>query len=83
MELFNGIKSYTQIVGPLKDCIIIYENKADQQVREFVVKPDSRTVTPLIDAAKDIMWAVSRHREVSCNIGGKDLCPQCRRYEAD
>jgi hypothetical protein len=63
---------------PLERAVVIYEHKADQQVREFpIVRNDSFT-DPLFDAALDIAWAMDRGREVKCPFGG---CSKCKSYE--
>lgn len=46
-----------------EDIIFLYENKANQQVKEFRVKLDEELVQPLIDLASKIKYAVE-HDEV-------------------
>lgn len=64
--------------GKISRGIIVYENKADQRIREFVVEYDPRWTDHLWDMALDIEWQISRDREVKCPYGG---CPDCRKYE--
>jgi len=42
--------------------VFIYENKANQQTKEFVIRYPAELVDPLIDTAKDIKWAVENGR---------------------
>jgi hypothetical protein len=65
-------------LGPITRGVIIYEHKADQQIREFVVEYDPRWTDHIWDMAKDIEWQISMGREVKCPYGG---CPGCREYE--
>ena len=58
--------------------IMIYEYKADQQVREFVVTYNPHWTDELFDIAEDIEWAVDHDREIKCPYGG---CFQCKIYE--
>lgn len=71
-------KQYESEVGVIQRGIVVYENKADQQVREFVVEYDPRWTDHLWDMAYDIEWQISKGREVRCPHGG---CAQCREYE--
>lgn len=44
--------------------VFIYENKANQQVKEFRIKYQDDLIEPLLDSAKDVMWAVENGREL-------------------
>jgi hypothetical protein len=65
-------------VGPINRGVVIYEQKADQQVREFVIEYDPRWTDHLFEAADDIRWSIDKDREVKCPFGG---CSQCEAYE--
>jgi hypothetical protein len=69
---------YVSIVGPIDRGLVIYEHKADQQIREFVVRQNDRWTDPLFETASDILWAMDHSREVKCPYGG---CQSCREYE--
>ena len=63
--------------------LVIYENKADQQVREFVVDYDPDSVKEAFSKAADIVWAINNGRELDCsNNPLDDECEQCRGWEA-
>lgn len=63
---------------PIERAVVLYEYKADQQVREFVVTHNNHWTDHMFDTAADIAWAVDNDREVKCPYGG---CPDCRIYE--
>jgi hypothetical protein len=44
--------------------VFIYENKANQQVKEFTVPFDEELADELIDTAKDIKWAVEHNTDL-------------------
>jgi hypothetical protein len=49
---------------PFNKMIFIYENKANQMTKEFVMPFSERAVEPLIDTAKDIKYAVDHDKEL-------------------
>jgi CRISPR/Cas system-associated exonuclease Cas4 (RecB family) len=65
---------------PVKRGLGLYENKADQQIKEFAVEYDERSTEDLFAMAADISWSIDKGRDVLCNqkVGG---CAQCSRYE--
>lgn len=68
---------------PVNKGLVLYENKADQQVREFVVDYDPDVTKNLFDIAEDIVWAFKNGRELACSnapIVGE--CNECRGWEA-
>jgi hypothetical protein len=71
-------EQYESEVGPIRRGVIVYENKADQKVREFVIEYDPRWTDHLWDTVSDIEWSLLKDREVKCPYGG---CSQCREYE--
>lgn len=46
---------------PFTKMIFIYENKANQQTKEFTIKYPEDLVDPIIDTMKDIKWAVEKN----------------------
>lgn len=65
---------------PYNRMVFIYENKANQQVKEFVVPFDSDLADELIDTAKDIKWAVETNTDLPRPAGftkDKKPCKEC------
>lgn len=69
-----------EAVGKVTRGVVVYEYKADQQVREFVIEYDPRWTDDLFEIADDITWAISVGREVKCPYGG---CAACKAYEEE
>jgi hypothetical protein len=67
-------------LDPVTRAVIIYEHKADQQVREFVVTYDPKWTDDLFETAEDIVWAIGKGREVACPNGS---CKRCKAYEGE
>ena len=72
------VEQYRAEIGRVSRGVIIYESKADQQSREFVVTRDDQWTDPIIEAVMDILFAIGRGRDVPCNHGG---CARCAAYE--
>lgn len=70
-------ENYFDVLGPINRGLVIYEHKADQQVREFVVERSDRWTERLFEAAADITWAVEKGRSVPCQRGG---CKKCQAF---
>lgn len=65
----------------LDEIVFIYENKADQDYREFAIKRDYEIVRHIFDGAKKVVEAVERDEAPKCsnNLGG--TCKHCMAYE--
>jgi CRISPR/Cas system-associated exonuclease Cas4 (RecB family) len=65
---------------PYTRMVFIYENKGNQQVKEFVVPFDEELAEELIDVAKDVKWAVEEERDLprpSWAQRDKKPCKEC------
>lgn len=65
---------------PYKRMLFIYENKANQQVKEFSVGLDEDLADELIDTAKDIKWAVENDTDLPRPVDyerDKKPCKEC------
>lgn len=69
--------SIAHLLGlPYTKMIFIYENKANQSTKEFVIDYSDDLVADLIDAAKDVKWAVETGRDLPRIDGAtKDSSP--------
>lgn len=66
-----------------QEAIFIYENKATQEPKEFVVQKSDFGVTPILEAAAFIVDSVDKHEPPTCNINPTEGCYQCKGYEND
>lgn len=67
----------TSHVGPISRGLVLYEHKADQQIREFPITYSPRWTDALFEAAADIAWAIDNDRNIGCLHRG---CSQCELY---
>lgn len=65
-----------------QEAVIIYENKATQDVKEFVVAKSDFGITHLFEAAEMIVNAVKTNTPPACNIA-VDGCVKCKDYTDD
>lgn len=62
----------------LDQMVYLYENKANQDTKEFVIKYSDEAVAPLIDQAKDIKWAVENNQTLPRPVGNTKDAPPCK-----
>lgn len=62
-----------------QEAVIIYENKANQEAKEFVVKKSDFGISQLFDAAAMIVEAVKTNTPPPCNIRNEG-CAKCEGY---
>lgn len=66
---------------PFETVTFIYENKANQQVKQFVTKVEDYLVDPMLETAKDIKWAVDNERLLPIPIDLEADSKMCRSCE--
>jgi hypothetical protein len=59
------------------EIVFIYELKANQEYKEFVVKYNPEYTAEIFDKARDVAWAVENNREPVCNIDLQKGCKRC------
>lgn len=65
---------------PYRQMVFVYENKGNQQTKEFVVPFDRELAEELIDTAKDVKWAVETQNELPRPEGfrkDRKPCTEC------
>ncbi len=65
-----------------QEAVLIYECKANQEAKEFVVHKSDFGITELFDAAKMICDAVRDKKPPVCNLSS-DECANCKGYVND
>ena len=63
------------------EIVFIYECKANQAFKEFVVEYDPATVEDVFDLAKDIAWGLDNDRAPGCNLDPQNGCQKCAPYK--
>ena len=62
------------------EIVFIYELKANQEYKEFVVKYNPEYTAEIFDKARDVAWAVENDREPVCNIDLQKGCKRCAPF---
>jgi CRISPR/Cas system-associated exonuclease Cas4 (RecB family) len=65
----------------INEIVFIYELKADQDYKEFVVRADYELVKHIFDNAKKVVQAVESNVAPPCNNNVGGTCPQCEGYK--
>ena len=85
----NQIQIYMYLANEINDmypdgpipaidtAVVLYENKADQSVKEFVVPADISQIADILEASEDIQRHLDTGTLVPCNYTGKGTC-KCR-----
>jgi hypothetical protein len=63
-----------------KEVVVLYQSKATQDVKEFVIPKSNDGLQKLLDAAKEIVAAVEAETPPKCNVGGDAFCAKCGVY---
>jgi hypothetical protein len=63
-----------------KEIVFIYELKANQDYKEFVVQYNPEFVADIFDKALDVVWAVDNLRPPMCTIDSVAGCKRCEPY---
>lgn len=66
-----------------QEIVFIYELKANQAIKEFVVRRDPGLVAAILEKAEKVVLAVGLGVPPPCNIDTQSGCKQCRAYEED
>lgn len=70
---------YCGLAGSPK-CHFIYEYKPTQASKEFTITASEEVYGPLIEQAKDVVWALEKNKAPRCPHGG---CSDCTAYEQE
>lgn len=65
----------------VSELVFIYELKADQDYKEFVIKADYELVSHIFDGARKVVTAVEMNQPPKCNNNLGGTCQQCEGYE--
>jgi hypothetical protein len=65
-----------------EEIVFIYELKADQDYKEFVVQYNYEHIKPVFDAALDVVKAVGNNKPPACTIyGSVKSCKRCEPFK--
>ena len=66
-----------------EEIVFIYELKANQEYKEFVVKYNPEYTAEIFDKARDVAWAVENDREPVCNLDPVKGCKRCAPFKEE
>lgn len=66
-----------------KEIVFIYELKANQDYKEFVVKYNPEFVEEIFERALDVSWAVDNNRPPMCSINTEKGCKRCAPFRGE
>lgn len=64
------------------EIVFIYELKANQEYKEFVVKYNPEFTAPIFEKALDVSWAVDNNRPPVCTIDPVAGCKRCAPFRS-
>jgi hypothetical protein len=72
-----------QLESAPDEIVFIYELKANQEYKEFVVKYNPEYTKDVFDSALDVAWAVENERPPVCSINPEKGCKRCEPYQQE
>lgn len=63
-----------------EEIVFIYELKANQEYKEFVVKYNPEYTKEIFDRALDVSWAVANDRPPLCSVDSEKGCKRCAPF---
>lgn len=87
MKHVNQVQIYMKLAELIgyennpQEAVIIYENKANQEAKEFIIPKSDFGIAHLFDAAAMIVQAVKDGTPPPCNIDGWGKCTRCGEYD--
>jgi hypothetical protein len=66
-----------------KEIVFIYELKANQDYKEFVVQYNPEFTQEIFDKALDVAWAVDNNRPPVCSINAVKGCERCAPFKEE
>ena len=81
LELINVDRPWSLPVP--EEIIFIYEFKATQEVKEFIVAKSDFGITEIFDGVMLVNAAVDKGVPPYCNIGGKEGCYKCLHHQEE
>lgn len=63
------------------EIVFIYELKANQDYKEFVVKYNPEFTKDIFDKSLDVAWAVNNNRPPMCSIDSEKGCTRCASFQ--
>jgi hypothetical protein len=79
-QLYMKLAELLELPYQPQEALFLYENKANQSLKEFVVAKSDFGVAHILEDAAKIVAAVDRREPITCNISPNNGCSQCKGY---
>lgn len=83
LHLLQIMKEEGEFTEVPEEIVFIYELKANQDYKEFVVKYNPEFTAPIFDKALDVSWAVDNNRPPVCTIDPQAGCKRCAPFRSE
>lgn len=80
VQIYMKLAELLKLENHPQEAVIIYEAKATQDVKEFVIPKSDFGIEHIFEAAKQIVDAVDKGEPLPCNISANG-CYKCRGYD--
>jgi hypothetical protein len=80
VQMYMKLAELLELPEHPQEAVLIYENKANQEAREFVVPKSDFATAGLFDAAAMIMEALDKKTAPACNVANGG-CSKCKGYD--
>lgn len=80
VQIYMKLAELLELENHPQEAVIIYESKATQDVKEFVIPKSDFGIEHIFEAAKQIVDAVDKQEPIPCNISANG-CYKCKGYD--
>lgn len=80
VQIYMELAELIGLPNPPKEAVVIYESKATQEVKEFIVPKNTFHVKSLFSAAEKVLAAVDKGVPPTCNIDPVNGCYKCNHH---
>lgn len=80
VQIYMKLAELLNLENHPQEAVIIYEAKATQEIKEFVIPKSDFGIEHLFEAAQKIVDAVDKREPIPCNIAANG-CSKCKGYD--
>jgi hypothetical protein len=80
VQIYMKLAELLELEYQPQQAVLIYQSKADQKVKEFIVDKSDFNIQHIFEAAEEIVRAVELKQVPPCNVGGIKGCKECVGY---
>ena len=81
VQIYMKLAELLNLTYQPQEAVLLYENKATNEYKEFIVPKSNFAIKHLFDAAEMICKAVDELDPPYCNVAGAQGCAQCKEYD--